>query len=120
VERLSSCWPQLGGTARYLVGSVLALAGVGATYAPMSTLAAQSVPIGRTGEALGINTVIRLVGSATGAQAVVVLSAPDPDGPSSFGGAAIAFAGVSVFVVLVGCLLARRRQCGEAPPPTQL
>jgi MFS family permease len=102
-----------GGTVTYVVGSVLALAGVGITYAPMSTLAAGSAPAGRSGEALGINTLVRLVGSATGAQAVVLVTAPGPTGPGGFGGAALGFAFVSGFVVIVGCALARRRPSGE-------
>jgi glyoxylase-like metal-dependent hydrolase (beta-lactamase superfamily II)/MFS family permease len=59
-----------------LVGfGFVALAGVGLAFAAMPNLIVEAVPLGQTGEATGINSLMRLVGGALGSQVTAAVLA---------------------------------------------
>ncbi len=104
-----------GGPITFVAGSVMASAGVGATFAPLSTFADASAADGRTAEAQGVNTLLRIVGSAIGGQvSIALLTASAVDtGEPRFGPAWLVFACVAALVVVAGVTLAARRPgCG--------
>jgi EmrB/QacA subfamily drug resistance transporter len=115
-----------------LVASALLGVGIGLSFASMANLIVAAVPQTQTGEATGINTIMRTVGGAIGAQAVAsILSGnlagdgmpADSGFTSAFTFGAVAMAGA----ILFGLLTPGRRtatapagaQPAEARPSTR-
>ncbi|MEO5876370.1 MAG: MFS transporter [Streptosporangiaceae bacterium] len=102
-----------------VVANVLRGIGLGFAYAAVATLVVAAVPIGRTGVATGVNTLVRTVGAGLGTQVSAVLVA-------SFGGAergfTVAFAVCAVLGVglLAVALVSPREKIDERNPPLVL
>ncbi|MDG4792985.1 MFS transporter [Micromonospora sp. WMMD1082] len=97
--------------------SLVVFAGIGLALAAMPNLVIEAVPAGRTGQATGVNALVRSVGSALGAQiaATVVAASALPGGsPTAAGyGRAFLLAGLaSVAAALVGALIPNGRATG--------
>lgn len=88
----------------YLAGAVLG-AGYGLAFAAIGNLVVDAVPPGQTGVATGINTILRTIGGAIGAQtaAAILASSAGATGLPAESGYAHAFAG---FAVIAVCALA--------------
>jgi MFS family permease len=77
--------------------------GIGLVYAAMPNIIAAATPVARIGEANGVNTLARLLGSAIGAQVITgVLAARSPDtGAASQAFTVLAGAAVATFLFSV-------------------
>lgn len=95
--------------------------GIGMSFAATATLIVGAAPAAKTGQAIAMNTIIRMVGGAVGAQIVVAIIAADrmPSGLPAERGYTIAFglaAAGAVVAVLVGLLIPRTRGGRPQPP----
>jgi MFS family permease len=115
-----------------LVATGVLGAGIGLAFASMANLIVAAVPQTQTGEATGINTIMRTVGGAIGAQAVasILSGSVTPAGLPSASGFTMAFVAVAATMVaalFVGFLIPGRRrviapvgaQPAEARPSTR-
>ncbi|WP_249011207.1 MFS transporter [Conexibacter sp. DBS9H8] len=108
----------------YLAGLLLGI-GVGFAFASMANLIVEAVPQTHTGEATGINTIMRSIGGALGAQiaASIVAGHLNPrTGISTESGYTVAFAmsAVGVLVAFLASLLVPTRRAvarSRAPAP---
>jgi EmrB/QacA subfamily drug resistance transporter len=98
-----------------IVGAVTLLGlGIGMSFASMANLIVEAVPQGQTGEATGMNTIMRTVGGAFGAQIAAAIVANHTNGgfpaesgyTSAFAMGAIAL----VFAMLAALLIPGRRR----------
>jgi sugar phosphate permease len=86
---------------------------VGLAYAAMPNLIMEAVPLERTGEATGFNTLIRSVGSSLGSQVTAsiltgtILAATGFPTSDGFRTAFLVGAGVSIFAGLLALLIPR-------------
>jgi EmrB/QacA subfamily drug resistance transporter len=115
-----------------LVGSGLLGLGIGLAFASMANLIVAAVPQAQTGEATGINTIMRTVGGAIGAQAVASilsgkLASDGLPSSASFTQAFALLAAAMIAALLAGFLIPGRRraiapvgaQPAEARPSTR-
>ena len=110
-------------------GTLLLGAGIGLAFAAMANLIVDAVPPGQTGVATGMNTIMRTIGGALGAEIAVSILAGSPlrDGEPSGRGYTLAFAlsAVSLVVAAGASLLvpkAHPRRHGvelESPVPAE-
>jgi EmrB/QacA subfamily drug resistance transporter len=103
------------------VNSVLTGAGIGLAFAGMATLVVDAVPQSQVGVASGMNTIMRSVGGALGAQiaASIVAAHVGAGGFPAESGFVLAFlvsAGALVLAFAAGLLIPRRGR-PEATPP---
>ena len=105
----------------YLASTLLGI-GIGLAFASLVNLIVEAVPRDQTGVATGMNTIVRTIGGAIGAQvAVSILSAHTlADGYPSEHGYTITFA--ICFIVMIGAVIASllvpgRRRESIAPVP---
>lgn len=120
-------------TSIYLASGVLGL-GIGFAFASMANLIVEAVPRENTGEATGINTIMRTVGGALGAQIAASLVAgqldPETGIPLEAGYTdAFIMSAAGMFVAFLAALLVPRRNhstaqagrgSGEAEIPSQV
>ncbi|GAA4973559.1 MFS transporter [Pseudonocardia tropica] len=116
----TSAWPVYVGSAVLGVG-----VGFGFGFASLANLVISAVDPSRTGEATGINTIMRTVGGAVGAQlAATIVAAHTPDGSRTpeLSGYTTAFVvsaaalGLAALVALAGV---RRRVRPDSPTPIE-
>jgi EmrB/QacA subfamily drug resistance transporter len=102
-----------------LTASALLGAGVGLAFASMANLIVGAVPQTQTGEATGVNTIMRTVGGALGAQAVASILSSDlaADGLPAASGftSAFTFATVAMVGAFLVALLIPGRHAALAP-----
>jgi len=120
-------------TSIYLASGVLGL-GIGFAFASMANMIVEAVPRENTGEATGINTIMRTVGGALGAQIAASLVAgqldPETGIPLEAGYTdAFIMSAAGMFVAFLAALLVPRRNhstaqagrgSGEAEIPSQV
>jgi MFS family permease len=103
------------------VASLLLGVGIGLAFASLANLIVESVPRDQTGIATGMNTIVRTIGGAIGAQVAVSILASHtlPDGYPSDHGYTITFAVclLVMAVAVVATLLVPRRRADEAEAP---
>lgn len=103
----------------YVAGAVLGL-GIGFAFASMANLIVEAVPQSHTGEATGINTIMRTIGGALGGQIAASIVAGQPSASTGFPEEigytdAFTMSAVGMFVAfLVALLIPGRRRAG--PP----
>jgi MFS family permease len=90
-----------------VLASTVLFGGIGVAVASMSNLVVDAVPSRQTGEATGVNTVARIIGSALGAQIAVTIlaSGTHGDSPASRGAFVTALV-VSAALALASALVA--------------
>jgi MFS family permease len=100
-----------GSTLHVILWNVLGSVGIGLAFAAMPNLIMEAVPMEQTGEATGINALVRSVGSSLGSQvtasiltATIVASTGLPTG-DGFTTAFLAAAGMSIFAGLMALLI---------------
>lgn len=98
-------------TLHIVLWNVFGSVGIGLAFAAMPNLIMEAVPLHQTGEATGINALIRSVGSSLGSQvtasiltATIVVSTGMPTG-EGFTTAFLAAAGMSIFAGLIAMLI---------------
>ncbi|HMU26006.1 MAG TPA: MFS transporter [Solirubrobacterales bacterium] len=102
-----------GSALSIVLWNVLSSIGVGLAYAAMPNLIMEAVPLERTGEATGFNTLIRSVGSSLGSQVTAsiltgtILAATGFPTSDGFRTAFLVGAGVSIFAGLLALLIPR-------------
>lgn len=106
-------------------GSAMLGVGIGFAFASMANLVVDAVPAGRTGEATGINTIMRTVGGALGAQiAASIISAHIAAGarfPSEDGYTVAFFIScLTLLVAFAASLAIPRRNAPEAATLTPM
>jgi EmrB/QacA subfamily drug resistance transporter len=103
------------------VNSVLTGAGIGLSFAAMATLVVDAVPQSQVGVATGMNTIMRSVGGALGAQiaASIVAAHLGSGGLPAESGFVLAFlvsAGALALAFAAGLLIPRRGEPQPTPP----
>jgi EmrB/QacA subfamily drug resistance transporter len=103
------------------VGSALNGLGIGLSFAAMATLIVDAVPQSQTGIATGMNTLMRTVGGALGAQIAssIVAAQIEPGGLPAESGFTTAFtvSAVTLVLALLAGLMIPRRRYAEAVVP---
>jgi MFS family permease len=104
-----------GSRVEIAVASAFLFGGVGVAIASMANLVVDAVPSRQTGEATGVNTVARIVGSALGAQVAVTILAAGThgSGPASHG-AFVAALLVSAAAAVLASVVALAIRSGTA------
>ena len=108
-----------------ILWSCITSAGVGAAFASIPNLIVGAVDEHQTGEATGVNTVMRNIGSAVGAQVAGTIIATHvlASGLPANGGFTIAFLVSAIGAVIAGLSVllipGRRRQQSAAEPDVQ-
>lgn len=109
-----------GSVAALVVFGFIAIAGVGLAFAAMPNLIVAAVPPARTGEATGVNALIRMVGAALGAQVTAAILAghavggvPDDSGYTT---AFVVTAGVGLLAAVAALFVPGSGGHRHAPP----
>jgi EmrB/QacA subfamily drug resistance transporter len=102
------------------IGSAAMGLGIGMSFSAMANLVVEAVPQSKTGEATGMNAIMRTVGGALGAQiaASIVAAHLLGNGVAAESGYTVAFAvsaGAMVLAGLAGLLIPGRRRTEAAP-----
>src|SRR3954449_1879467 len=108
-----------GSQAEVLVFSLVMSAGIGLAFAAMPNLIIEAVPAHQTGEATGLNTLVRSVGSSLGSQvSATILAASAVAGVATDAGFTRAFAASAVVAACAGVaatMIPRARTHVHAP-----